>query len=80
MTGEEAWGVPAAVDVGGDDAVEVAPADDEADGDAALVDAFDVVGGPGDGVGDAGVDSEGAEVDAGVLDGGVGCSWNGEDG
>ena len=46
-------GVFGLVDVGGDDAVEVAPADDEAQGDAALVDAFGVVGGPDDGVGDA---------------------------
>lgn len=61
------------VDVGGDDAVEVAPADDEAHGDAALVDAFGVVGGPDDGVGDAGVDAEGAEKGAGVADAG-GCS------
>jgi len=55
VAGEEAGRVLAAVDVGGDDAVEVSPADDEADGDAAFVDAFDVVGGPGDGVGDGGV-------------------------
>ena len=46
-------GVFGLVDVGGDDAVEVAPADHEAHGDAALVDAFGVVGGPDDGVGDA---------------------------
>lgn len=45
------------VDVAGDDAVEVPPADDEAERDAPLVDAFGVVGGPDDGVGDAGVDS-----------------------
>ena len=35
-----------AVDVAADDAVEVAPANDEAEGDTALVDAFGVVGGP----------------------------------
>ena len=64
------------VDVGGDDAVEVAPADDEAHGDAALVDAFGVVGGPDDGVGDAGVDAEGAEEGTGVADSG-GCSDGG---
>ena len=61
------------VDVGGDDTIEVAPADDEAHGDAALVDAFGVVGGPDDGVGDAGVDAEGAEEGAGVANAG-GCS------
>lgn len=42
------------VDVGRDDTVEVAPADDDANDDAALVDAFDVVAGPGEGVGDGG--------------------------
>lgn len=40
------------VDVGRDDTVEVAPADDDANDDAALVYAFDVVAGPGEGVGD----------------------------
>lgn len=75
MTGEESRRIFAAIDVGGHDPVQVAPADDEADGDAALVDALDVVGRPGDGVGDAGVDAQGAEVDSRVLDGGVGGCW-----
>ena len=74
MTGQKPGGVLAAVDVGGDDAVEVSPADDEADGDAALVDALDVVGGPGDGVADAGIDSQSAEVDSCILHGGLGCT------
>lgn len=65
--------VRGAVDVGGDDAVEVAPAYDDAHGDAALVDAFGVVGAPDDGVGDAGVDAEGGEEGACVLDAGVGA-------
>jgi hypothetical protein len=38
-------------DVGGDDTVDVAGADDDADDDAALVDAFDVVAAPGEGIG-----------------------------
>ena len=59
------------VDVGTDDAVQIAPADDEAEHDAALVHALGVVGGPGDGVGDAGVDAQGAEERAGVLDAGL---------
>ena len=42
-----------AVDIGGNDAVEVAPADNNTHCDAAFVDAFDVVGGPDYGVGDA---------------------------
>lgn len=40
--------------------VEVAPADHRADDDAALVHAFDVVGAPGQGVGDGGIDAHGA--------------------
>jgi hypothetical protein len=75
VAGQEPGCVGPAVDVGGDDTVQVSPAHDETDGDAAFVDAFHIVGGPGDGVGDAGVDSEGAEVDACVLDGGFGGSW-----
>ena len=43
------------VDVGGDDAVEVAPADDEAHRYTAFVYAFGVVGSPDDDVGDAGI-------------------------
>jgi hypothetical protein len=38
-------------DVGGDHTVAVAGADDDADDDAALVDAFDIVAAPGEGVG-----------------------------
>lgn len=57
-----------AVDVRTDDTVEVSPADREADRDTALVGAFDVVGGPGDGVRDTGVDARGAEEGACVLD------------
>lgn len=65
------------VDVGGDGAVEVAPADDEAHCDAAFVDAFGVVRGPDDDVGYAGVDAQGAEKGAGVADSGGGsvCGW-----
>ena len=37
-------------DVGGDNTVDVAGADDDADDDAALVDALDVVAAPGQGV------------------------------
>lgn len=62
------------IDVRADNAVEIAPADDETHGDASFVDAFGVVGDPDDGVGDAGVDAKGAEEGAGVADGGVGGS------
>lgn len=75
VAGPEAGRVLAAVDVGGDHTVQVAPADDKAEGDAALVDALDVVGCPRDSVADAGVDAEGCEVDARVLDAGVGGTW-----
>ena len=69
------WGVDHLVDVGGHDTVEVAPADNEAHGDAALVDALSVVGRPDDSVGDAGVDAKGAEEGAGVADPGGGAAW-----
>ena len=45
------------VNVRGDDAVEVAPADDEAHCNAAFIVAFRVVGGPDNGVGDTRVDA-----------------------
>ena len=60
------------IDIRGDDAVEVAPADDEAHCDAAFVHAFGVVGGPDDDVGDAGVNAQGGEKGAGVADSGGG--------
>lgn len=74
VAGQESGGVRAAVDIRGDDAVEISPPDDEADGDAALVDSLDVVGSPGDGVADAGVDTQGGEVDTRVLDRRVACA------
>ena len=45
------------VNVRRDDAVEVAPADDEAHCNATFIGALGVVGGPGNGVGDTGVDA-----------------------
>ena len=51
MTGVVSWLLVLEEDVGGDDTVDVAGADDDADDDAALVDAFDVVAAPGEGVG-----------------------------
>ncbi|GJD04251.1 hypothetical protein ColKHC_13076 [Colletotrichum higginsianum] len=56
------------VDVGRDDAVEVAPADDHAEHDGALEGALGVVDDPGERVGDGRVDAGGAEEGAGVLD------------
>lgn len=50
-----------AVDIGRYDTVEVAPPDDESEGDSALIHAFDIVGSPGDGVRDAGIDAYRAE-------------------
>jgi hypothetical protein len=77
VAGQEAGRVNAAVDVGRHHAVQVAPADHEAERDPALVHALDIVGCPRDRVADAGVDAEGAEVDARVLDAGVGGAWGG---
>lgn len=56
------------VDVGRDDAVEVAPADDHAEHEGALEGALGVVVEPGERVGDGRVDARGAEEGAGVLD------------
>ena len=67
MPGYEPWRISLSVDVRGHNAVEIAPSNHEAEGDAPFVDAFDVVGGPGDGVADAGVDAKCTEEDAGVL-------------
>ena len=60
------------IDIRADNAVEIAPADDEAHCDTTFVDAFGVVGDPYDGVGDAGVDAKGTEEGAGIADAGVG--------
>ena len=56
------------VDIRANDAVEIAPADDESHCDAAFVDAFRVVGDPDDGIGDARVDAESAKEGARVAD------------
>lgn len=57
-----------AVNIRAHHAIEVSPPDNEAERDTALVHAFEVVGRPGDGVRDAGVDAHGAEERACVLD------------
>ena len=61
------------VNIAADNAVQIPPPDDEPHGDAALVHALGVVADPGDGVGDARVDAEGAEEGARVLDAGGGA-------
>lgn len=50
MTGVVSWLLVLEEDVGGDDTVDVAGTDDDSDDDASLVDAFDVVAAPGEGV------------------------------
>lgn len=50
MAGVVSWLLVLEEDVGGDDTVHVTGADDDSDDDAALVDAFDVVAAPGEGV------------------------------
>lgn len=72
MAGVETRAFALDVDVGRDDSVEIAPADDYAQDDSALVDAVDVVGDPGERVGDARVDAHGAEEGSGILDAWVG--------
>lgn len=50
-------GVLRLVDVGADDAVQIAPTYHEAHCYATLVDAFSVIGHPDDGIGDAWIDA-----------------------
>ena len=69
------------VDVATHDPVEVAPPDDDPECDTALVHALRVVRRPGDGVGDARVNAQGAEEGAGVSDSGaLGSQEHGETG
>ena len=68
------WRCRSLIDIRANNAVEIAPADDEAHCDTTFVDTFGIVGNPHDGVGDAGVNAKGAEEGAGVADGGVGGS------
>ena len=56
------------VDIGAYHAVQIPPADDESQRDAALVDAFRVVGGPRDGICDAGIYPKGTKEGAAVAD------------
>ena len=64
------------IDVRANNAVEIAPADDESHCDTTFVNAFGVVGDPDDGVGDARVDAEGAKEGAGIADAGI---WSGDE-
>lgn len=57
-----------AVDVARHNAVQIAPADHEAQSDSALVHAFGIIGAPGNRVGDAGVDAQSAEEGTCVFD------------
>lgn len=67
MTSVVSWLLVLEEYVGGDDTVDVAGADDDSDDDTALVDAFDVVAAPGEGVGNSWVDTNSAEECARVL-------------
>lgn len=62
------WFVSRLVDIAAHHTVEVAPTDDKPHDDAALVHPLGVVGCPDDGISDAGVDPEGAEEGACILD------------
>lgn len=60
------------VDVAAHNTVKVAPSNDEAQHDTALVDTLDIVGDPGNCDGDTGVDAQGSQECASILHGGVG--------
>ena len=62
------WRISRLVDIRGHDAIEVAPADDDAHCYAALIDSFGIIGRPDDCVCDAGVDTQGTEEGTGVSD------------
>ena len=66
------WRCLSLIDVRANNAVEIAPADDESHCDTAFVDAFGIIGNPDDGVGDARVDAEGTKEGAGIANTGVG--------
>jgi hypothetical protein len=67
MAGFETRSVILSVDIRRHYPVEIAPPDDEPKRDATFVNTFNIVGGPRDGVGDAGVDSHGSEEGASIL-------------
>ena len=66
------WRCLSLIDVRANNAVQVAPADDESHCDTAFVDAFGIIGNPDDGIGDARVDAEGTKEGPGVANTGVG--------
>lgn len=72
MARQKTRSVFAAIYVGGDDAVEISPANYEPESDTALVDTFDVVGGPGDGIGYGRIDSKSGEIDTSILNARIG--------
>ena len=55
MAGEELGRLLCNVDVGADDAIEIAPSNDESYGNTTFVDTFDVIGRPSDGIWDTGI-------------------------
>ena len=58
MAGIVFWPLPLDVDVGADNSVEIAPADNYANDDTSFVNAFNVVAGPRKGVWNGGVNLE----------------------
>lgn len=72
VAGVEMWCFGLDVDVGRDNSVKIAPADHYSQDDSALVDAVDVVGDPGERVGDTRVDAHSTEEGSCVLNSWVG--------
>jgi len=67
MAGLVTWGVLRAIYVGADDTIEVSPPDHKPELNASFVNTFNIVGGPGYGVGDAWVDAHRSEEGTSVL-------------
>ncbi len=61
------------IDIRADNSIQIAPANDEAEHDAALIHALSVVAHPGDGVRDTRVNADGSEEGSCVLDVWFGC-------
>lgn len=71
VSSKVSWSILLQVDVRRDDAVQVTPADDDSNDHTSLVDTFNVVGAPSEGVWDRWIDTSCSEEDSDVLNGGI---------
>ena len=69
------WSILPLIYITGHHTIQISPSNHETHRNAPFVHTLGVVGGPDDGVGDAGVDTEGTEKGAGVLHGRGGAGY-----